>query len=792
MLKNFILIAVRNLRRDLLYNVINIGGLIIGISASLLLLMYILDDLSFDRFHKGHEKIYRIGSRISEPDDAFNWNVCPYPMGPKLKEDFPQVKEFVRLSGAGLGWFRYEDIRFIENDVFYADSFVFEVFTFPLLQGDPEKALVRPNTIVLTESMAQKYFGNGDPVGEVLKREGGQNYEITGVMEDVPANSHIRFDALMSASSLPEDYGSWGNYGVFTYVLLDDGVSGEDFDKLLPSIYENYQKDIFERLNIKIRYEAMPIARIHLHSDYEGEPEPMGNMTYIYIFSAAIILMILLAAINYMNLAVARSVRRAREVGIRKVAGSGKAELIGQFLTESLSHAIIAMILSLGIVYLLIPFFNTISGKELGQSLIFNPIILLMILGLAIVIGIIGGSYPAFYLSSFNPVRVLKVKFNTGRSVLSLRKILVILQFTISTFMMITTWIVYDQLNYLRTMDPGFNRENVLSLKLTSREMINKVDVLRQRLKDNPSVINVGTASNTLGYDSPKVIFRVETDQGMSERGINFFMADHDFIETIEIEMLEGRDFSLDFIGDTTQGVIVNEVLAERLKWEEPVGKKVEITTGEEPEPARVIGVMKNFHQTGMYNPLESLMLIYRTRNNIVYVRLDDEDLQSTIAYIEGVWQDIFPDNPFEYSFLDEEFDRQFKTDVMRGKIFTFFSVLTILIACMGLFSLAAYSVEQRRKEIGIRKVMGASSSRIVSMIILSYIGMITISIVLAIAGGIEFGRRWLENFVYSDTLDPVPFIVSGLITISLTVITVSLHAIRASGTNPAEVLKDE
>ncbi|MFW5821454.1 MAG: ABC transporter permease [Bacteroidota bacterium] len=792
MLQNFIIIAFRNLRRDMLYNIINIGGLIVGISASLLLLMYIIDEMSYDRFHENHENIYRIGSRISEPDDAFNWNVCPFPMAPRLIEDFPQVKEFVRLTNSGISWYRYEELRFTENDIYFADSSVFDVFTFPFLQGDPDKSLVRPNTIVLTESMARKYFGDEDPVGKTLEREGNRNYEITGVMKNIPENSHIRFDALISASSLPENFGSWGNYGVFTYVVLNENFTGKDFDKLLPSVYDNYQAEIFERLNIKIRYEAMPIASIHLHSDYEGEPEPMGNMIYIYIFSAAIILMMILVAINYMNLAVARSVRRAREVGIRKVAGSGKAELIGQFLTESLFHALIAMILSLGVVYFLIPFFNTISGKELGQELIFSPGVLLILLGITIIIGIIGGSYPAFYLSSFNPVRVLKVKYNAGNRVLSLRKILVIFQFSISTFMIMSTWIVYDQLSYLRNMDPGFNNENVLRLRLTNREMIEKLDVFRQKLRENPSIYNVGSASNTLGYDSPKVIFRVETDQGMSERGINFFMADQDFIETLGIEMLGGRDFSLDFIGDTTQGVLINEVLAERLKWDEPIGKKVEITTGEDPAPAKVIGLMKNFHQTGMYNPLESLMLIYRLKNNVVYIKMDEENVQSTLEYIENVWLELFPDNPFEYLFLNEEFDRQFETDMMRGKIFTFFSIITILVACMGLFSLAAYSVEQRRKEIGIRKVMGATSSRIVGMILFSYLAMILVSIILAIAGGIEFGRRWLENFVYSDTLDPVPFIVSGLITIVLTVITVSSHALRASGTNPAEVLKDE
>jgi putative ABC transport system permease protein len=792
MIKNYILIALRNLKRDAAYNIINIIGLTIGISSSLLLLMYILDDLSYDKFHENHENIYRIGSRISEPDDAFNWSVCPYPMAPQLQEEFPQVKEFLRLTGTGRTWYKYDDSRYIEEDIFYADSSVFSVFTLNLLQGNKETVLVRPNTIVLTHSMALKYFGDENPIGKIIEREGDRAYEVTGVMDDIPLNSHIRFDALISGSSLPADFGSWGNYGVFTYVVLQEGFSGEELDKLLPTIYEKYQAEIFERMGINIEYEAMPVTRIHLHSDYEGEPEPLGNMTYIYIFSAVIFLMLVLAAVNYMNLAIARSVRRAREVGIRKVMGAGKGNLIGQFLTESLSHSFIAMLLSFLVVYSILPFFNNISGKEMSTDLLLNPFLLLSLAGMMIIVGLVGGSYPAFYLSYFNPIRVLKVRFNTGRSMLSLRKVLVVLQFTISTFMMISTLIVYNQLNYLKKMDVGFDRENIVRLMLSNEKMINEVNVLKEELLGSPYIKHVGTSSNTLGYDSPKVIFRVETAEGMTDRGINFFFIDHDFIKTTGIEILDGRGFSREFMADTAKGVIVNQVLANRLNWENPLGKKVQITLGENPEDARVVGLMKNFHQTGMYNPLESLMLLYGVKNSIVYIKVENENLKPALTYIESVWHELYPENPFEYTFLDEEFNRQFETDEKRGMIFTFFSILTILVACLGLFSLADYSVAQRTREIGIRKVMGATSGRIVRMVVLSYVGLIIVAILLAIAGGIEFGRRWLESFVYKDSLEPLIFIVAALVTILLTIITVSVHAFRASNVNPANVLKDE
>ena len=791
MIKNFILIAWRNLRRDAFYNAINILGLTIGISAGLLLLMYVMDDLSFDKFHKNHPNIYRIGSHIKETDDAFSWSVCPYPMAPQLKEEFPQVKEFVRITQSGRTWYKFGDTRFVEEKIYYADSSVFRVFTLPLIKGNPENALVRPNTIVLSESMANKYFGEEDPMGKTIEREGEREYEVTGVMKDIPSNTHIRFDALISGTSLPSDFGSWGNYGVFTYVLLQDGFPGKQFNELLPQIFDKYQSEIFSRMGIKIEYEAMPIAKIHLFSEFEGEPEPLGNIMYIYIFSAVIFLILILASINYMNLAVARSIRRAREVGIRKVVGSGKGNLIGQFITESVSHAIISMALSILVVVLVLPFFNHISGKTMSTTFIFQPSVLASLLGMTLLVGIIGGSYPAFYLSSFNPVKVLKVKFNAGRSMLSLRKVLVILQFTISTFMIISTWIVYDQLHYLKNMDPGFDKENTVRLLLSNRDMVNKAELLKERLKESPSIVNVATSSNTLGDDSPKVIFNIETNEGMVERGINFFVVDHDFVETVGIEMLEGRDFSRDFPADTTQGVIVNEVLAQRMNWDDPLGKRVQISS-DTVNLARVIGLMKNFHQTGMYNPLESLMLIYRLKNEVVYIKLRDENLQASLAHIENVWTELFPDNPFEYTFLDQEFNRQFETDEMRGSIFTFFSILTILVACLGLFSLAAYTVEQRTKEIGIRKVMGASEGQVVRMILVSYLSLIGIAIFLAILGGAEFGRRWLENFVYKDGLKAVPFVISAAITVVLTILTLSFHAIRASATNPASVLKDE
>jgi putative ABC transport system permease protein len=792
MLRNFVIIALRNLRRDFYYNFINILGLTIGISSGLLLLMFILDDLSYDRFHRNHENIYRIGSRIQEPDDAFSWAVCPFPMAPQLKEEYPQVKDYLRMVQAGRNWYRYGDgDQYIENKVFYADSTFFSVFSYELLSGNAGEALNRPNTMVLTKSMAEKYFGNEDPVGKVLQREGDRSYEITGVMSDVPRNTHIRFDALITSLSIPRQFGSWGTFGVYTYVVLEEGTPQAGFEALLPSIYEKYQTEIFKRMGIAIRYEALPIARIHLFSDFEGEPEPLGSMSYIYIFLAVIVLMLLLASLNYMNLAVARSMRRNREVVIRKVVGADRRGIVLQFLTESMAHAGIAMLVSLLAVYLVLPFFGRISGKLFDPAFIFQPEVLLSLAGLALITGLAGGSYPAFYLARFNPIGVLQARVRAGSHPFSLRKVLVVLQFTISTFMMISTWLVYNQLNHLKTMETGFTREGVVRLQIFNPAMQPKIEVLKQKILESPAIERAGTSSANLGNDSPKAVFTIETDEGMAERGINFFMADYDFLETAGIVIEKGRGFSREFLSDTTRGVLVNEVLARRLNWEEPLGKKVQITS-DSLNPAQVVGVIRNFRQTGMYNEMESLLLRFRLNNPVMYIRVKEGQMDLGLRHIERSWEEVFPQSPFDYRFLDDEFSQQFSADEKRAGIFTFFSILTALIACLGLFALAAYMVARRTREICIRKVMGAGRGDIVRMVIGSYTGLVLIAIVLAVAGGVEFSRQWQERFVNKADFAAEAFVIPALLTIVLTVITVSYHALKASATNPADVLKDE
>ncbi|MBE0676511.1 MAG: FtsX-like permease family protein, partial [Bacteroidales bacterium] len=576
-----------------------------------------------------------------------------------------------------------------------------------------------------TETVAARYFGEDDPVGKTLTA-GNATYEVKGVIEDVPFNSHFRFDALASRSNLPEQIGSWGNFGVFTYLLFPEGLDVKAFEKKMQGMYTAYMEPIFGSMNIKIEYILEPIQDIHLYSTNAGEPEPTGSITYVYIFAIVALFLVLIAAMNYMNLATARSARRAREVGLRKVVGSRRGTLVLQFLSESIIFTIISLIISIILLMALLPKFNLLAGKSFDLDVFNSPVVLLTIAAVILLVGIIGGSYPAFFLSKFSPVTVLKGEITQGTAGSLFRKILVVIQFTISVIMIVCTLVVFRQLNYLKTMDQGFDQENVLSLEL-NRSMISKYPVLKQALLENPNIKFVGSTDTPVGEGSGKQLFDVETDQGMSQRGINLAIVDHDFVEALGIRIVQGREFQEDMPSDTLSGVVVNETFVKRMGWSDPIGKKIE--AGDENSlRARVVGVMQDYHQTGMYNEIESLLLAYRTVNNTVYVKIGNENIEQDLSHIESSWNEVFPDQPYSYTFLTERFNGQFEADEKRGLIFTLFTILAILIACLGLFGLASYTVEHRTREIGIRKVFGASESTIIKLVSREFIILSLIS----------------------------------------------------------------
>ncbi|MDN5215638.1 ABC transporter permease [Fulvivirgaceae bacterium BMA12] len=795
MLKNLLKVAVRNIVKEKSYSSINILGLTIGITCSIFLLLYIVDELSYDKYHENAENVYRVVSHIKEPDNEFTWAVAQIPMAPALKEKFPEVKDAVRFFGTGRTLFKYEDKRFYEEDFYLADSTVFNMFSYDFIEGDPGTALDRPNTVVISLAIARKYFDTENAIGKTLAYENGDLLEVTGVIKNVPKNSHFSFDGLISRSSNPDRQGSWGNFGVFTYIQLPENYNPEDMQTNFKSILEENVAPIFASIGITINYELQKITDIHLHSKIQDEAEGGGDISYIYIFSAIAVFMIIIACINYMNLATARSVRRAKEVGIRKVMGSQRKQLIYQFLSESLILGVVAMLLSLFLVFLLLPFFNDVTGKYISFSYILQPNILLALGAVILIVGILAGSYPAFYLSGFKPVSVLKGKISSQGGNVGLRKTLVVLQFCISIFMLISTLVVYDQLNYMRNKDLGFNKDRLIRIEMPGRDLQATYPALRNLLNSNPMVLSTANSSTSPGNNIGKVIFNVETNDGeMVERGVDFYAADYDYIPTLGMELVDGRNFSREILTDTAQSVLVNESMVKRMSWDQPIGKKFNLSNIGRPEVVKVIGVLKDYHQNSLYSEIEPLIVIFSKLNYFTYIKIAGENLKEAIKSVEQDWKKINPEKPFQYSFLDESFDEQYKADEKRGQIFTIFSILTIVIACLGLLGLASFTTQQRTKEIGIRKVMGSSIQSIVVLVSKEFMMLTGLATLLAFAGAYFFLNNWLKTFVYRIELsDEIgTFLLSAVIAMGITLLTVSFHSLKAASINPVNSLRSE
>jgi putative ABC transport system permease protein len=789
MIKNLLKTALRHLLKHPGYSILNILGLTLGIASALFLIIYVADEISYDRYHKNADRIYRVSSTITETDDQFTWIVAQIPFGPQVVQEYPEVQSFVRFFNMPRALYKYGDKEYIEEDFYYADSTVFDIFTYETVKGDPRAAVSAPGKIALTQKAAARYFGNTDPIGKTIT-SGTDTYEVTGIIKDVPSNSHFRFDALTSRNNLPKQMGSWGNFGVFTYLLFPENFDVKAFETKLQGMYDTHMKQIFGPLNITIKYTLEPLTKIHLYSTNAQEPEPTGSITYVYIFAIVAAFLILIASMNYMNLSTARSAGRAREVGLRKVVGSKRGALIAQFLSESVIFTLISLILSLIIFLVFLQKLNTLAGKSFDFHIVYSPVVLISFIGIIVIAGIFGGSYPAFFLSRFSPVTVLKGEITQGTAGSMFRKILVIIQFTVSVIMIICTLVVFRQLNYMKTMDQGFDQKNVIGIQLNGN-MARKYPVLKQAFLENPEVKYVTSTNTGVGEGSGKVIFNIETDQGMSQKGINFAVVDHDFIETLGIKMLEGRDFQEDMPSDTLNSVVVNETFVKRMGWQDAIGKKVELGDGSQIK-ARVIGVMKDYHQTGMYNDVETFMLVYRAISPVIYVKVSGNNTKETIAYMESKWKEVFPDQPFTYSYLTDRFNMQFDADEKRGLIFTLFTVLAILISCLGLFGLASYTVEQKTKEIGIRKVFGADESIILQLVARDFLILVTAGIIIAVPVAYYFMNNWLENYVYRTSIGIMLLLMASLLTILITFLTVGYKAYQASVMNPAESIKTE
>jgi putative ABC transport system permease protein len=795
MFENYFKIAIRNFIRDKWYSLLNILGLTIGITFSLFLIFYIKNELSYDRYNRNADRIYRITSYIKEPEkDEMKWAITQFPLGPALKKDYPEVEEAVRFVPNGKTMYKRGELRFYEDKIFYTDSSIFRVFSHSFIEGDPQTALSAPNSMVLTASEAIKFFGKtNNIVGQSLQNDNGDIYKITGVVRDVPRNSHLIFNILISISSLPKGFAdNWGGFNFFTYVLLKPNTNAWAFEKKLQPMYGKYMASIFAQYNIKIHYGIQPITAIHLYSDMANEPEELGSISYIYIFSAVAFFMLLIACINYMNLTTARSARRAKEIGIRKVTGSTKTQLIGQFLIESIVTAFFALLLSIGLIALLLPTFNSLSGKAISFWTLLEPETLLVLLGIILFVGLVGGSYPGFYLSRFNPVHVLKGSLSKSSSNVTLRRVLVVVQFSISMIMLICTWVVYKQLNYLRNKDLGFNKEQVLSVSANAnRDIRSAILAFKNEVRNNPEIISVSTAQTTPGGQGVNFnLFSVESKNGFVDKGVDCYGIDEDYLKTLGMQLKKGRNFSN--LSDTLHSIIVNENMVTYFGWDNPIGKKVKFPGDTSGNYLEVVGVVKDFNQKSLYNPIAPLLLFYRPNSNSIQIKLGTQNIQGATKGIEKTWKQTFPDLPFQYTFLDQDFDSQYAADQKRGKIFTAFSILTILITCLGLLGLIAFTTQQRQKEISIRKVMGAGVRQIVPLVTRNFVLLVGLSCLIAFPIAYLFMDKWLKIFTYNTGMTVMPFLLSALVVLAITLLTVTFHTVKAAIANPVTSLRSE
>ncbi len=795
MLKNYLLVAIRHLKRQPGYAALNIIGLTVGIASALLISLYLQYELSFDEYHEKADRIYRISADIKEPDNAFRWAVTQAPMGKVITEEFQEIENYVRFSGGfgGAPQLRYNDQLYSMENFFFVDSTVFNVFTFEFLQGNPETALDAPNSIVLSKTEADKIFKGEDSMGKMLESD-NNSYKVTGVYRDMPNTSHIIAGSMASSSTnnFLSTSTNWGGFNLYTYVLLDKNADPAKVEKRLnDEIITKYVATIFDQFDIEIKYEMLNIRDIHLYSDFQGEPQPLGNIEYIYIFSAVAVFLVLIACINYMNLATARSMRRSLEVGIRKVMGAVKSSLMRQFIVESLLIALLAIVLSIAVLAIVIPLVNNLLGTQLAFLGLFTLEISLSLLAIMLLTGIVSSSYPAFYLSSFSPIKAIRGGKNAKNSGnVWIRRVLVGIQFAISIFMLIGTLVIYQQMQYVRNADLGFDKDQVVYFSLNDR-MSQKWTSFRNKILENPNIKQAATASSIPGGGFSKNLMNVETNEGVMESyGIDFYQVDYDYMEVLNIDFEDGRNISRDFVTDTASAVMVNEAMVTRLGWDEPIGKRFQFGQ-DSTQFFKVIGVVKNFHQRSMYNPIEALLFIPSLNNGNALIKIDG-DLKQGIDHIETAFLEMFPNQPFEYELLDQNFLEAYEEDKLRGSLFLGFAVMMIFISGLGLLGLASFTAEQRTKEISIRKVLGADVKGLITLLVKDFVWLVLIGAVPAFLVGYKLMNNWLNEFEYHINIGFLVFALVLLIVLFFVIATTGWQAYKAATVNPAEKLKYE
>lgn len=801
MLKNYFIIAFRNIGKHKFYSAINIFGMAAGITACLLIILWVSEELSYDKFHEKADRIYQIGLTGKIGDQQIRTATTCSPMAATLVAEFPEVEAATRVapyySDPSV---KFDDKSFSEKDVIYADSNFFDVFSFRLLEGDKKTALSDPNTVVLTRSTAKRYFGDTPAIGRLITIDDGNNtFKVTGVVEDVPSNSHFFFNLIISASSnerMKETM--WLNNWMYTYMVLREGADPTAVEAKFASLIPKYIGPEMERfLGISMDevtrkgghygYFATKMTDIHLHATSRNQMEVGGNISHVYFFSGIGAFILLIACINFMNLSTARSAGRAKEVGLRKTLGSVRSQMIWQFLSESLIYSLVGVLVAVLACYFLLPYFNLLSGKQLSLEALATPLFIGSIVTLIIVVGVLSGSYPAFYLTSFNAVEVLKGKVRAGMKSKGVRSSLVVVQFFISILLIIFTGVVYQQVKYMQEKNMGFDKESIIVVKNTWRLGNNK-EAFRNTLAQESTIEKLSYTNNNFPGTNSTTVFRAAgSDQ---DHIMGLYYADYEHLDVMKFEIAEGRFFSRDFPSDST-GIIINEAAAREFGYDQAVGEEIIFTMGEVVERYKVIGVVKNFNFESFKVDVRPLAIRLMDNAGNLFVRYHGEPTLALEA-VEKSWKQHASNEPFEYSFLDEEFDSLFRAEERMGMVFTVFSGLAIFIACLGLFALAAFTAEQRTKEIGIRKALGASSTSLTLILSKEFTMLVIVAFVPAAAIGWYTCEQWLSGFVYRIEISPLLFILSGLSAISIAWLTVAYQAVKAASTNPVKALRYE
>lgn len=799
MLKNYLKIALRNIIRHKGYSFINIAGLAIGLTCCLLIMMWVMDELSYDRFHENKDTIYRVEQDQNYSGSVYHVNVTPYPMAEGLIAEIPEVKNASPYPNTGTLLLRHKENVFFERGARAVTPAFLHMFTYPFIRGDKTSALSNPNSMVITEELAEKYFGDSDPMGQVISVNNQFDFIVTGILKNIPRNSVVRFDILLPfefMKDLGRTIDQWGWNSIVTYVQLDENAVIDDVNEKITDLRHRKSAELIEdpkeldefQNRPRTQFMLMPLVDIHLHA-YFGYTRSMGDIIYIYIISAIAVFVLLIACINFMNLATARSANRAKEVGLRKVVGAMKNNLVGQFYGESILLAFIALFLSFLIIMIILPSFSTFVDKEFSRMSLFQWEFLTGMLSVTLLTGIAAGSYPALFLSSFQPVMILRGSFSAGAKGTLFRKVLVVLQFTLSLLLILGTIIIYSQVKFMKSKELGFDKEHLISIPLRGDSKLS-FDVLKHELLKDQKVANVsGTnfyptsiGSNSSGgeWDGKDPELRVL---------ISFGSVGYNYVETMKIDLAEGRSFSKEFATDNSSAFLVNQEVAKIMGKESVVGQRFSFVGKE----GIIIGVMKNYHFQSVARNIEPLAIdLEPTKNRFMIIRLQAGDTQAGVEYVRSSWTKIIPNYPFDFEFFDQTIDQMYSEWEKLSTLLEYFSFLAILIACLGLFGLASFTAEQRTKEIGVRKVLGASVIGIVMLMSREFIKWVLVANIIAWPISYLVMNNWLQIFAYRIDIGIGIYVLSAVLALIIALVTVSFQTFKAARANPVNALKYE